>query len=80
MHVPTSVLQYYDNNDEIYDDGIMMNELLLFFIIIYYLPNKANHVKVESHMAPPLPLKSLSILQYPIYKIENIRKQHSNNA
>ena len=39
--------------------------------------NKANHVKVEAHMASPLPLTSLSIPQYPIYKIENNRNQPS---
>jgi hypothetical protein len=77
MFIETSLLQYYDNNDDIYDDGIKMNELLLVSRIIYSLLNKANHVKVEAHMAPPLPLTSLSIPQYPIYKIENNRKQHS---
>jgi hypothetical protein len=80
MFIETSLLQYYDNNDDIYDDGIKMNELLLVSRIIYSLLNKANHVKVEAHMAPPLPLTSLSIPQYPIYKIENNRKQHSNHA
>jgi hypothetical protein len=77
--IETSLMQYYDNNiDEIlYDhDGIKMKELLLVSRIIYPLLNKANHVKVEAHMAPPLPLTSLSIdPQYPIYKIENNRKQ-----
>ena len=54
----TSLMQYYDNNiDEIYDhDGIKMKELLLVSRIIYPLLNKANHVKVEAHMTPPLPL------------------------
>jgi hypothetical protein len=80
MHIPASLLQYYDNNDYIYDDGINMNQLLLVSRIIYSLLNKANHVKVEAHMAPPLPLTSLSVTQYPIYKIENKRKQHSNHA
>jgi hypothetical protein len=80
MFIETSLLQYYDNNDDIYNDGIKMNELLLVSRIIYSLLNKANHVKVEAHMAPPLPLTSLSIPQYPIYKIENNRKQHSNHA
>jgi hypothetical protein len=47
-----------------------MKELLLVSRIIYPLLNKANHVKVEAHMAPPLPLASLSIdPQNPIYKI-----------
>jgi hypothetical protein len=76
--IETSLMQYYDNNDDIYDhDGIKMNELLLVSRIIYPLLNKANHLKVESHIAPPLPLTSLSIPQYPIYKIENNRKQPS---
>ena len=57
-----------------------MNELLLVSGIIYYLLKKANHMKVEAHMAPPLPLTSLSIPQYPIYKIENKQKKHSNHA
>ena len=72
------LMQYYENNiDDIYDhDGIKMKELLLVSRIIYPLLNKANHVKVEAHMAPPLPLTSLSIdPQNPIYKIENNRKQ-----
>jgi hypothetical protein len=77
--IETSLMQYCDNNiDEIlYDhDGIKMKELLLVSRIIYPLLNKANHVKVEAHMAPPLPLTSLSIdPQNPIYKIENNRKQ-----
>jgi hypothetical protein len=71
MFIKTSLLQYYDNNDDIYDDGIKMNDLLLVLRIIYCLLKRANHVKVEAHMAPPLPLTSLSIPQYPIYKIEN---------
>jgi hypothetical protein len=61
-----------NNIDEIlYDhDGIKMKELPLVSRIIYPLLNKANHVKVEAHMAPPLPLTSLSIdPQNPIYKI-----------
>jgi hypothetical protein len=65
-------MQYYDNNiDDIYDhDGIKMKEIILVSRIIYHLLNKANQVKVEAHMAPPLPLTSLSIdPQYPIYKI-----------
>ena len=63
-------MQYYDNNDDIYDhDGIKMNALLFVSRIIYLLLNKANHVKVEDNMAPSLPLTSLSIPQYPIYKI-----------
>ena len=72
MFIETLLLQYYDNNDGIYDhDGINMNELLLVSRIVYPLMNKENHMKVEAHMAPPLPLTSLSIPQYPIYKIEN---------
>ena len=59
-------------------DGIKMKELLLVSRIIYPLLNKANHVKVESHMAPPLPLTLLSIdPQKPIYKTENNQKQPS---
>jgi hypothetical protein len=78
MFIETSLMQYYDNNDDIYDhDGIKMNDLLLVSRIIYPLLNKANHMKVESHMAPPLPLKSLSIPQYRIYKTKNNRKQYS---
>jgi hypothetical protein len=77
--IETSLMQYCDNNiDEIlYDhDGIKMKELLLVSRTIYPLLNKANHVKVESHMAPPLPLTSLSIdPQNKIYKIEKNRKQ-----
>ena len=80
MSIETSLLQYYDNNDDIYNhDVINMNELLLVSRIIYPLLNKANHVKVESHMAPPLSLTSLSISQYSIYKIENNRKKCPSN-
>ena len=74
MFIETLLMKYYDNNiDYIYDhDGIKMNEILLVSRIIYPLLNKANHVNVEAHMAPPLHLTSLSIdHQYPIYKIEN---------
>ena len=71
MFIETLLLQYYDNNDDIYDVGIKMNEILFFSRIIYSLLSKANHVKVEPHMAPPLPLTSLSIPQYSIDKIEN---------
>jgi hypothetical protein len=60
--IKTLLMQYYDNNDDIYDhDGIKMNELCLVSIIIYTLLNKPKHVKVEAQMAPPLPLTSLSI-------------------
>ena len=38
-----------------------MKDLLLVSRIIYPLLNKANHMMVEAHMAPPLPLTSLSI-------------------
>jgi hypothetical protein len=52
------------------DHGIKMKYFLLVSRIICPLLNKANHVKVEAHMAPPLPLTSLSIdPQNPIYKI-----------
>jgi hypothetical protein len=72
MFIEASLIQYYDKNDDIYDhDGIKMNELLLVSIIIYPLLKKANKMKVEDHMAPPLPLTSFSIPQYLIYKIEN---------
>jgi hypothetical protein len=47
-----------------------MKDIFLVSRKIYPLINKANHVKVEAHMAPPLPLTSLSIdPQNPIYKI-----------
>jgi hypothetical protein len=65
-------IQIGNNIDEIlYDhDGIKMKEILLVSRIIYPLLNKANHVNVEAHMAPPLPLTSLSNdPQNPIYKI-----------
>ena len=50
-------IQIGNNIDEIlYNrDGIKMKELLLVSILIYPLLNKAKHVKVEAHMAPPLP-------------------------
>jgi hypothetical protein len=57
-------MQYYDNNidDILYNhDGIKMKELLLVSTIIYPLLNKANHMKVEYHKTPALPLTSLSI-------------------
>jgi hypothetical protein len=64
MFIEISLMQYYDNNDDIYNfDGIKINALLLVSRIVYPLLNKANHVKVEAHMAPPLPLTSLSIPQ-----------------
>jgi hypothetical protein len=65
-------IQIGNNIDEIlyYHDGINMKELLSVSRIIYPLLKKANHMKVEAHMAPPLPLTSLSIdPQNPIYKI-----------
>jgi hypothetical protein len=80
VFIETLLLQYYENNDDIYDDGIKMNEFLLVLRIIYSLLNKANHVKEEDNMDPPLPLTSLSIPQYPIYKIENNWKKHNNHA
>jgi hypothetical protein len=53
-----------------------MKEILLVSRIIYPLLNKANHVKVENHMAPSLPLTSLKIEpQNPIFKIENNGKK-----
>jgi hypothetical protein len=77
--IETSLMKYYDNNDDIYNhDGIKMNEILLVSRIIYPLLNKANHVKLEAHTVPPLPLTSLSIPQCQIYKIENNQKKHSN--
>jgi hypothetical protein len=44
-----------NNIDEIlYDhDGIKMKEILLVSRIIYPILNKANHMRVDSHMAPP---------------------------
>ena len=56
MFIESSSPQYYDNNVDIYDDCIKLNELLLVSKIIYSLLNKANHVNVEDHIAPPLPL------------------------
>ena len=56
--IETLFMQYYDNNidDILYNhDGIKMKEILLISRIIYPLLNKANHVKVEAHMDPPLP-------------------------
>ena len=61
MFIKTSLPKYYDNNDDIYNDGIKLNELLLVSRLIYSLLNKSNHVKVEYHMAPSLPLTSLLI-------------------
>ena len=61
-----------NNIDEIlyHHDGIKMKEILLVSRIIYPLLNNANHMKVEDHMATPLPLTSLSIdPENPIYKI-----------
>ena len=78
MNHNSKKIQIGKNIDEIlYDhDGIKMKEIFLVSRIIYPPLNKANHVKVEAHMAPPLPLTSLSIdPQNPIYKIENNRKQ-----
>jgi hypothetical protein len=72
MNHNSKKIQIGNNIDEIlYDhDGIKMKELLLVSRIILPLLNKANHMKVEAHMAPPLPLTSLSIdPQNPIYKI-----------
>lgn len=63
MFVETSSPQYYDNNGDIYDDGIKLNELLFVSRIIYSPLNKANHMKVEAHMAPPLPLTPFYIFQ-----------------
>ena len=80
MFIKTSSLQYYDNDGDIYDDGINLKEILFVLTIIYSLLNKVKHMNVESHMAPPLSLTSLSIPdQYLIYLIENNQKQlHSN--
>ena len=71
-------IQIGNNIDKIlYDhDGIKMKDILFVSRIIYPKQNKANHVKGEAHMAPPLPLTSLSIdSQNPIYKTKNNRKQ-----
>jgi hypothetical protein len=72
MNHNSKKIQISNNIDEILynHDGIKMKELFLVSRIIYPLLNKANHMKVEAHMAPPLPLTSLSIdPQNPIYKI-----------
>ena len=74
MNLTSKKIQIGNNIDEIlYDhDSIKMKELLLVSKIIYPLLNKANPMQVEVHIAPPLPLTSLSIdPQNPIYKIEN---------
>jgi hypothetical protein len=55
MFIETSLLQYCDNNDDIYDDGIKMNEILLVLRIICFLLNKVKKMKVEVDMFPPLP-------------------------
>jgi hypothetical protein len=60
-----------------------MNELLLVLRIIYSLLNKANHVKVEAHMAPPPPPSQSSQFpntQYIKYKTRknNIVIMHRN--
>ena len=84
--IETSLMQYCDNNiDEIlYDhDGIKMKELLLVSRIIHPLLNKANHMKVEAHMAPPpspTP-KSLSIphtqsIYYNIFERNTVTFKH----
>ena len=44
MFIETSSLQYYENNDDICDDGINMNGIFLVSRIIYYLLNKENHI------------------------------------
>ena len=72
MNLNSKKIQIGNNIDEIlYDhDGIKIKELLFISRIIYPLLNKASHMKVEAHMAPPLPLTSLSIdPQNPIDKI-----------
>ena len=57
MNFNSNKIQIGNNIDEIlYDhDGIKMKELLSVSRIIYPLLNKANHVKLEAHMAPPSP-------------------------
>ena len=70
MFIETSSLQYYDNTGDIYDDGIKLNELLLVSRITCSLLNKDNHVKVDTHMAPPVPFTSLSVSQ-PIPNLSN---------
>ena len=71
--------QYYENNGDIYVDGITLNEILLVLSLNYSLPNRANHMKVEDHMAPPIPSHHSQFPdQYPIYAIENHQvKLHS---
>ena len=70
--IETLLLQYCDNNGDIYDDGIKLNTLLLVLRLIYSLLNRANHAKVEAHMAPPIPLTSFSISR-PIPNICNTK-------
>ena len=61
MFLETLFLQYYENNYDIYDDGIKLNEILLVSRLIYYLLNRTIHMNVDDDMAPLLSLTSLSI-------------------
>jgi hypothetical protein len=56
------------------DDGINQNDFLLVSKIIYSLLNKANHVKVEAHMAPlpPTPPPHISV-NSPIPNLSTIK-------
>jgi len=68
------------------DGGINLNELLSISGIMYSLLDKANHVKVESHLDPPPILASLSVphTQFIYCKIIEISRKcikgkHSSN-
>jgi hypothetical protein len=56
VFIETSLMQYYDNNDDIYDHhGIKMNELLLVSRIIYPLLKKGQQREVGSSYVPSPP-------------------------
>ena len=87
MNLNPKKIQIGKNIGEIlYDhDGIKIKELLLVSRIIYLLLNKANHVKVEAHMAPPLPshhsqfIPKTQSIKYKIIEINVIlRFMHRN--
>ena len=59
--IETLLPLYYDNNGDICDDSTKLKEIILVPRLIYSMLNNANHVKVEAHMAPLLPLTTLSI-------------------
>ena len=72
IFIKTLFPQYYDNNGDIYDDGVKLNELLLVSRLIYSILSRANHMKVEAHMSHPVPLTSLSTSR-PILNLCNIK-------